>query len=58
MSAKKPEPRLLPSIKGPSDVRALPESDLPALAQEIREELVRAVSKTGGHLGPNLGVVD
>jgi 1-deoxy-D-xylulose-5-phosphate synthase len=58
MSAKKPEPRLLPSIKGPSDVRALPESDLPALAQEIREELVRAVSKTGGHLGPNLGVVE
>ena len=30
----------------------------PLLAQEIREELIRAVSQTGGHLGPNLGVVE
>ena len=58
MSARKTEPRLLPSIKGPADVKALPEADLPALAGEIREELVRVVSKTGGHLGPNLGVVE
>jgi 1-deoxy-D-xylulose-5-phosphate synthase len=58
MSARKTEPRILPEIKGPGDVRALPEPDLPRLAGEIREELVRAVSQTGGHLGPNLGVVE
>jgi 1-deoxy-D-xylulose-5-phosphate synthase len=58
MSARKPEPALLPAIKGPREVRALPETDLPRLAQEIRDELIRSVSKTGGHLGPNLGVVE
>ncbi|MFM8683391.1 MAG: 1-deoxy-D-xylulose-5-phosphate synthase N-terminal domain-containing protein, partial [Chthoniobacterales bacterium] len=58
MSARKPEAKVLPRINGPADVRALPEADLPALAQEIRDELIRAVSKTGGHLGPNLGVVE
>ena len=58
MSARKPEAKILPLINGPADVRALPEADLPVLAQEIREELIRAVSKTGGHLGPNLGVVE
>ena len=58
MSARKPEAKVLPLINGPADVRALPEADLPVLAQEIREELIRAVSKTGGHLGPNLGVVE
>ena len=45
-------------INGPADVRALPEKDLPVLAQEIRDELVHAISRTGGHLGPNLGVVE
>jgi len=54
---KKADP-ILPRIAGPADVRALPENDLPQLAQEIRDELIRAVSKTGGHLGPNLGVVE
>jgi len=58
MSARKPEKKVLPLINGPADVRALPESDLPVLAQEVRDELIRAVSKTGGHLGPNLGVVE
>ena len=55
--AKKVDP-ILPRIGGPDDVRAIPEKDLPQLAQEIRDELIRAVSKTGGHLGPNLGVVE
>ena len=49
---------LLDGITGPADVRALPESALPALAAEIRERLVEAVCRTGGHLGPNLGVVE
>jgi 1-deoxy-D-xylulose-5-phosphate synthase len=49
---------LLDEIAGPADVRALPESALPALAAEIRERLVEAVCRTGGHLGPNLGVVE
>jgi len=49
---------LLNSIRGPADVRGLPEADLATLAEEIREILVRIVSRTGGHLGPNLGVVE
>ena len=58
MTAKKPEQPLLAGINGPADVRAVPEADLPRLAREIREELIRAVAQTGGHLGPNLGVVE
>ena len=50
--------RLLDGIKGPEDLRALPETDLPRLAQEIREELIGSLAETGGHLGPNLGVVE
>src|SRR6266536_3607834 len=49
---------LLNSIRGPDDLRRMPAADLPALAAEIREFLVRTVSRTGGHLGPNLGVVE
>jgi len=49
---------LLPTIKSPGDVKKLPEEELPALAQEIREELIGILSQTGGHLGPNLGVVE
>jgi len=49
---------LLNSIRGPADLRRLPAADLPALAGEIRELVVRTVSRTGGHLGPNLGVVE
>jgi 1-deoxy-D-xylulose-5-phosphate synthase len=48
----------LRSIRGPADLRRLPAADLPTLADEIREFIVRAVSRTGGHLGPNLGVVE
>ncbi len=50
--------RLLESIRGPRDVKALKPEDLPALASEIREFLIEAVSRNGGHLGPNLGVVE
>lgn len=49
---------LLERIHEPADLRALPACDLPALADEIRAFLVTEVSRTGGHLGPNLGVVE
>jgi len=50
--------RYLDGIRDPRDVRALPAEKLPALAREIRAFLVEKVSATGGHLGPNLGVVE
>ena len=60
-----PEPRvrLLDKIHSPADLKALPESDLERLAQEVREELIYVMSESnphgvGGHLGPNLGVVE
>ena len=49
---------LLQSIHGPRDLDRLSQKQLVALAAEIREFLVGEVSKTGGHLGPNLGVVE
>lgn len=49
---------LLSSIRTPADVRALRSGQLDALAAEIRAFLVEQVSRTGGHLGPNLGVVE
>jgi len=49
---------LLASITGPRDLDGLSTEQLVDLAQEIREFLVENVSRTGGHLGPNLGVVE
>ena len=49
---------MLESIKSPDDLKGLELAQLDALAHEIRETLVTKVSKTGGHLGPNLGVVE
>lgn len=49
---------LLSRITSPSDVRALPQEKLDDLAAEVRDFLVEKVSTTGGHLGPNLGVVE
>ena len=54
---------ILPTIGSPADIKALPESALPQLAQEVRDELIRVLSEqnptsVGGHLGPNLGVVE
>jgi 1-deoxy-D-xylulose-5-phosphate synthase len=57
MSSENPGP-LLATIQSPADLKALPAEALPQLAQEIRDELVQVLSKTGGHLGPNLGVVE
>ena len=50
--------RLLQRIQSPHDVRALTPVEVPALAEEIRSFLVEKVAATGGHLGPNLGVVE
>jgi 1-deoxy-D-xylulose-5-phosphate synthase len=57
-SFKVPGQRLLDAIESPSDLKRLPEDELPRLAQEIRDELISVLSQTGGHLGPNLGVVE
>jgi 1-deoxy-D-xylulose-5-phosphate synthase len=52
------EYKLLSKIKSPSDVKRLDEEKLPELCTEIREKLVETVSVNGGHLSPNLGVVE
>ena len=54
---------VLSKINEPADVRALPESELPQLAQDMRDQLIYSMSESnptslGGHLGPNLGVVE
>jgi 1-deoxy-D-xylulose-5-phosphate synthase len=49
---------ILDGINGPQDLKQLSPAELETLAGEIREYLVTSVSKTGGHLGPNLGVVE
>ena len=49
---------LLETIRSPRDVKDLRADQLPLLAAEIRDFLIRAVSRNGGHLGPNLGVVE
>ena len=49
---------LLDGIDVPADLRKLPESDLRAIADELRQEVINAVSVTGGHLGAGLGVVE
>src|SRR5919108_706844 len=56
-AAEKPK-RLLDAIHSPADIKALREQDLPHLAQEVRGDLIKVLSQTGGHLGPNLGVVE
>ncbi|MEU7167723.1 1-deoxy-D-xylulose-5-phosphate synthase [Streptomyces morookaense] len=49
---------LLAGLRNPGDLRSLPSEVLPVLAEEIRALLVSTVCATGGHLGPNLGVVE
>jgi len=53
-----PTGRLLGAIRGPQDVKRVSAEELGLLAAEIRDFLVAKVSRTGGHLGPNLGVVE
>jgi 1-deoxy-D-xylulose-5-phosphate synthase len=49
---------LLETISGPRDLKKLGPDELPRLAGEVRDLLIQTVSKNGGHLGPNLGVVE
>ena len=51
-------PRLLEKIHDPADLRLLNPQQLPQLAEELREEIIKTVSKTGGHLASSLGVVE
>ena len=54
----RPETPLLDSVQYPQDIRKLSKEQLPQLADELRQEVVSAVSVTGGHLGAGLGVVE
>ncbi|CAN7294859.1 1-deoxy-D-xylulose-5-phosphate synthase [Devosia sp. LjRoot3] len=56
--AEKPQTPLLDTVQSPADLRALPREQLRQLADELRTEMVDAVSVTGGHLGAGLGVVE
>ena len=49
---------MLEKIQKPNDIKKIPADQLPALAEEIREFLIESLSKTGGHLASNLGVVE
>ena len=53
-----PATPLLDRVAGPSDLRQMPDDKLAALADELRAEVISAVSQTGGHLGSSLGVVE
>jgi 1-deoxy-D-xylulose-5-phosphate synthase len=48
----------LPKVDNGADLKKLPIEDLPKLAENIRRTLIRCLANTGGHLGPNLGVVE
>ena len=59
MNSPSPElPELLGSIHNHADLMKIPEAELPRLAEEIRSTLIQSLAVTGGHLGPNLGVVE
>ena len=50
--------KLLNNVNFPSDIKKYSSSELKILSKEIREKMIEAVSKTGGHLGAGLGVVE
>ena len=50
--------KYLDKINFPADIKKLKQSELSILADEVREEMIDAVSETGGHLGAGLGVVE
>ncbi len=58
MKNKESTVKLLDSVKFPSDVRKLPQEKLSQLCDEVRKFVIETVSKTGGHFGSNLGVVE
>ncbi|WP_312222285.1 1-deoxy-D-xylulose-5-phosphate synthase [Rhizobium rhizoryzae] len=53
-----PNTPLLDQVNWPADLRRIDDRELPQLAREVRDEMIDAVSKTGGHLGAGLGVVE
>ena len=53
-----PETPLLDQVNSPADLKMLDDRDMPQLARELRDEMISAVSVTGGHLGAGLGVVE
>ncbi|MCZ8179236.1 MAG: 1-deoxy-D-xylulose-5-phosphate synthase [Rhizobium sp.] len=53
-----PDTPLLDKVEFPKDLKTIEDRDLPQLAREVRDEMIDAVSKTGGHLGAGLGVVE
>ena len=57
-SSNAPKSGPLPTIHSPADRKALPLEQLPDLAEKIRRDLIETLAETGGHLGPNLGVVE
>src|SRR5271168_826942 len=58
MSERTPAYPILGAIESPSDLRALPESKLPAVAAELRQFLIQTVSTRGGHFAAGLGTVE
>ncbi|MGE5478571.1 MAG: 1-deoxy-D-xylulose-5-phosphate synthase N-terminal domain-containing protein, partial [Bacteroidales bacterium] len=57
-SSSKPAPRLLDAVDEPKDIRGFTPEQLRQLSDEVRQEMIEAVSITGGHLGAGLGVVE
>src|SRR5437660_11715369 len=55
---RKPMTRILDGISGPEQLRALTLGQMEQLAEEVRHEIIEKVSVRGGHLAPNLGVVE
>jgi 1-deoxy-D-xylulose-5-phosphate synthase len=56
--SNRPDTPLLDRVNIPADLKAIDDRDMPRLAEELRAEMVDAVSVTGGHLGAGLGVVE
>ncbi|MDP9424229.1 MAG: 1-deoxy-D-xylulose-5-phosphate synthase [Pseudomonadota bacterium] len=56
--SERPETPLLDQVQYPADIRKMEKSQLPQLADELRAEMISAVSQSGGHLGSGLGVVE
>src|SRR5216110_433410 len=54
----RPDTPLLDTVNVPAEIRSLTKDQLPQLADELRQEVISAVSVTGGHLGAGLGVVE
>jgi 1-deoxy-D-xylulose-5-phosphate synthase len=49
---------ILDNLAGPNDLKKLPKEELPKLCEEIRTRIIQSTSRNGGHVGPNLGVVE